>query len=207
MKLMENGAAVEYLVVNQGRPSNSTYYDESCDGVWLMRKDCPVLRQFYSSDVNDYANGVVNSYLNGDFFNTLGTAEQIAVKQVKIPYVTKSGTVMRQGNGLSCKVFLPSCRELGFNANSNFYDDGQPLEYFNGISAPNALLIANWNGAATEWWQRSPKPDSTTTAWTINQSGGATGATASNWKAVRPTLVIDKSVLFDKNTLVLKGAA
>ena len=30
--LMENGAAAEYLVVNQGVPSNSSLYDASCDG-------------------------------------------------------------------------------------------------------------------------------------------------------------------------------
>ena len=30
--LMENGAAAKYLVVNQGKPSGSSLYDDSCDG-------------------------------------------------------------------------------------------------------------------------------------------------------------------------------
>ena len=38
VKLMEGGTAVEYLVVNQGIPSNSSLYDASCDGTWLLRK-------------------------------------------------------------------------------------------------------------------------------------------------------------------------
>ena len=32
VKLMEGGTAVEYLVVNQGIPENSSLYDASCDG-------------------------------------------------------------------------------------------------------------------------------------------------------------------------------
>ena len=34
VKLKENGAAVNYIVVHQGKPSSS--YDSSCDGTWLL---------------------------------------------------------------------------------------------------------------------------------------------------------------------------
>ena len=32
VKLMENGTPVEYIVVNQGKPYDSSLYDDSCDG-------------------------------------------------------------------------------------------------------------------------------------------------------------------------------
>lgn len=32
VKLTENGTPVEYIVVNQGIPGNSSLYDSSCDG-------------------------------------------------------------------------------------------------------------------------------------------------------------------------------
>ena len=40
VKLMGGGTAVDYLVVNQGIPSNSDLYDAGCNGRWLLRKDC-----------------------------------------------------------------------------------------------------------------------------------------------------------------------
>ena len=86
VKLMEGGTAVEYLVVNQGIPGNSNLYDASCDGTWLLRKDIHSERQWNSSNVNDYANSTINTWLNGDFFNSFGSVEQAAIKQVKIPY-------------------------------------------------------------------------------------------------------------------------
>lgn len=54
VKLMEGGTAVEYLVVNQGIPENSSLYDASCDGTWLLRKDIHSNRQWHTSDVNEY---------------------------------------------------------------------------------------------------------------------------------------------------------
>ena len=46
VKLMEGGTAVDYLVVNQGIPSNSSLYDSSCNGTWLLRKDIHSERQW-----------------------------------------------------------------------------------------------------------------------------------------------------------------
>ena len=108
VKLMEGGTEVEYLVVNQGIPSNSNLYDASCDGTWLLRKDIHSERQWNSSNVNDYANSTINTWLNGDFFNSFGSVEQAAIKQVKIPYRAgygSDGSAQSGANGLSCKVF------------------------------------------------------------------------------------------------------
>ena len=37
VKLKVNGAAKEFIVVHQGKPSS--LYDESCNGTWLLMKD------------------------------------------------------------------------------------------------------------------------------------------------------------------------
>ena len=83
VKLMEGSTAVEYLVVNQGIPSNSSLYDASCDGTWLLRKYIHSERQWNTSNVNKYESSAINTWLNGEFFNALGSAEQAAIKQVK----------------------------------------------------------------------------------------------------------------------------
>ena len=115
--LMENGVTTEYLVVNQGNPSGSSLYDDSCDGTWLLRKDIKEKRQWNSSDVNDYENSLIHPWLNGDFFNQFGVIEQSIIKQVKIPYRAGQGqgtTITGGSSGLSTKVFLLSAAELNW---------------------------------------------------------------------------------------------
>lgn len=51
VKLTENGTPVEYIVVNQGIPENSSLYDSSCNGTWLLRKDLYSERQWNTSDL------------------------------------------------------------------------------------------------------------------------------------------------------------
>ena len=44
--LPESGSRVEYIIVNQGIPQNSTSYDDSCDGTWLLRKGTNTYHQY-----------------------------------------------------------------------------------------------------------------------------------------------------------------
>lgn len=67
VKLMEGGSAVEYLVVNQGIPSNSSLYDASCDGTWLLRKDIRELLAYNSSENNSYKESAAHNYINDTF--------------------------------------------------------------------------------------------------------------------------------------------
>ena len=61
VKLMEGSAAVEYLVVNQGIPSNSNLYDASCNGIWLLRKDCS-LNMIWNENTNALNYSTSNIY-------------------------------------------------------------------------------------------------------------------------------------------------
>ena len=210
VKLMENGAAVEYLVVNQGIPSNSNLYDASCDGTWLLRKDVHSNQKWNTSDVNIYETSAINTWLNGDFFNSLGSVERATVKQVKIPYRHgggDGGTNQSGANGLSCKVFLLSCYELGWTtSNSSMYPvDGAKLDYFIAGSAGKSLRIAHLNGTVNVWWTRSPYASGTSNAWFIQTDGNSNSSGASNSLGIRPALVLPGNALFDKTTMLLKG--
>lgn len=210
VKLMEGGTAVEYLVVNQGIPSNSNLYDASCDGTWLLRKDIHSNRPWDPSYVNKYESSEINTWLNGDFFNSLGNVERATVRQVKIPYRAgggSGGTDQSGANGLSCKVFLLSCYELGWTtSNSSMYPvDGAKLDYFIAGSAGKSLRIAHLNGTVNAWWTRSPYASGTSNAWFIQTDGNSNSSGAANSHGIRPALVLPGNALFDKTTMLLKG--
>ena len=214
VKLMEGGTAVEYLVVNQGIPSNSSLYDASCDGTWLLRKDCHSERKWHTSNVNKYESSAINTWLNGYFFNSLGSAEQAAVKQVKIPYCTGGGnkTINSGANGMSVKTFLLGGYEMGWTSSYNQYfpQDGAKLSYFEsgtGTSANNKR-IANLNGSATYWWLRSPYTGGTSRVWLVSSDGVYDGGDGVSYSSgVRPALVLPSNAVFDETTMLLKGVA
>ena len=207
VKLMEGGTAVEYLVVNQGIPSNSSQYDSSCDGTWLLRKDCPVLRQINGTGYNRWSDGPTATYLDGDFYNSFDDVAKSVIKQVKIPYVDSgSSTSVRRGsNGLSRRVFLLSGTELG-TGHSNMLEEGGRLSYFQYTTVAEEKRISNWNGVPVLYWTRSPKTGGTTNTFAIGERGELTEANVTDWKGVRPVLVIEKTALFSTSG-VLKGAA
>lgn len=209
VKLMESGTAVEYLVVNQGIPSNSDLYDASCNGTWLLRKDCHSNRQWDSANVNKYGSSSINTWLNGDYFSSLGTAEQATIKQVKIPY--RDGGMDQSGAyGLLCKIFLLSGYEVGWTTrdNSDFPVDGAKLSYFDPRTSSFAdyKRIANLNGSATIWWLRSPDTN-TTSVWLVNSNGDYNANGASNSYGIRPALILPSTAKFNAATMLLKGVA
>lgn len=210
VKLMENGAAVEYLVVNQGKPSGSSLYDDSCDGTWLLRKDLVAKNNFNANKAgNIYADSTVDIYLNNDFFNSLGDVEKTTIKQVKIPYVSSAGTSASQqivsigDNGHSCKVFLLGGNEIGLDMDDSV-DDGARLSYF--IKAIAATLIAYYNGTATNWWTRTTDITTTGLIYVVQESGNSmTQSYYGYGYGYRPALILPYTAKFDSTTLILKG--
>ena len=215
VKLMEGGAAVEYLVVNQGIPENSSLYDASCDGTWLLRKYIHSERQWNTSSVNKYESSAINTWLNGDFFNSLGSVEQATIKQVKIPYRHgggSGGTDQSGANGLLCKIFLLGGYEVGFTTSDSSYFpvDGAKLDYFESGTgtSPNKKRISYLNnGSVRSWWLRSPHANATNQACRVTDEGDyATSTTSGSW-GIRPALILPKTALFGETTMILKGVA
>ena len=208
--LNENGSPVEYLIVHHGNP-DSTVYDPSCDGVWLLRKNIYESRQWHSSNNNSYSASTINSYLNTNFLGLFDASTQSAIKQVKIPYNNGVGTsnVIYSGvNGLSAKVFLLGGREVGLISDSSYFpNDGKKLDYFTtGASAnANKVRVAYLNGSATKWWLRSPVTSDSKSSGIIGTSGDSGGNYCSNSNGVRPALILPSNATFDEETNTFKG--
>jgi hypothetical protein len=203
-----NGVLTEFIVIHQGVP-NSTTYDVSCDGTWLMMKNVYIKSAFDSSNT-DYANSDVHAYLNGTFLGLLNTEVQDAINQAKIPYKkgtgTSTSTVQTGSNGLSAKVFLLSSYELGWTT-SNYTSMpviGTCLNYFEGTSATDSKRIGRYSGTATRWWTRTPNK-ATANIMTVGENGNLGSFGYSNSYGVRPALIISKNTLFDEKTHEFKG--
>ena len=203
IKIQENGAPVEYMVVNQGLPSSM--YDASCDGCWVLRKDIAENRAWDSSD-NNYKNSDIQAYLNGNWTSRYEAGILSQIKQVKIPYQNgtgSGGSVASGANGLSCKIFLLSGYEVGFSTSDNSYfpRDGAKLSYFSsgtGTSANNKR-IAKLNGSAADWWLRSPDAGGTHYVWNVYSNGDCRVWDYDNSYGVRPALVLPSTALVDQD--------
>lgn len=173
VKLKVNGADTEFLVVHQGLPGSM--YDASCDGTWLLVKNCWGTQVWSSSGRNDYEQSDANSYLNTSVYSSFDADIRAQIRQVKIPYRSGSGlgTGVRDGSqGLSTKLFLLSAREVGFtttNGNNAVCNDGAKLDYFNngGNTSDSGCQkrIAYYGGTAAIWWLRTPCPDTDYSAY------------------------------------------
>lgn len=187
----------EFLVVHQGNPDQELY-DESCNGTWLLMKDCWEQKQWHSSNANDYENSTIHTYLNTDFLGKFDQNIQKAIVQAKIPYrpsSSTSSTVNSGANGLSCKIFLLSGYEVGWTKTDNQYfpEDGAKLEYFiAGIdSDANNKRIANLKGSsAVIWWLRSPDLNGSDNAWLVLSDGDYSRNNCSRTYGVRPALIL-----------------
>lgn len=198
VKLNVDGALKEFLVVHQGKPSS--IYDNSCNGTWLLMKDCYVSRAWHSSNVNKYESSDIHTYLNNTFLKLLDSNIQEAIKQVKLPYRQNggSGGTDRNGaNGLSTKIFLLSGYEVGWTTSDNSYFpvDGAKLDYFAASSGGNSKRIAYLNGSAANWWLRSPYTYRTGNVWYVRTSGYYDDLNASDSRGIRPALILPSTLL------------
>ena len=134
VKIRENGVLADFIIIHKGLPSGM--YDASCNGVWVLRKDCN--KQALCWDENnksDYENSTIRAWLENTYYNFFDSGTKSIIKQVKIPFKKgegkKSGGVQSGTSGLLCHCFLISCAEACcINIGSKAYADGAPLSYF-----------------------------------------------------------------------------
>lgn len=211
VKLKVDGTLRDFIVVHQGKPSS--LYDASCDGTWLLLKDCLEQKRWHSANTNDYKNSEIHSYLNNTWLNKLDANIRAQVKQVKLPYVngTANSAVASGANGLSCKIFLLSGYEVGFTQSDNSYFpvDGARLAYFENGTGTSALnkRIANYNGSATDWWLRSPFTNGTGNAWYVYTNGSYYINYCTGTCGIRPALVLPSSLLVSDDGSVTTNTA
>lgn len=199
IKLNLNGTPWDWLVVHQGLPSS--IYDASCDGTWLLLKDCYENRQWNSSNVNELESSTIQSYLNGDFLQLFDPKVQSAIKQVKIPYRSgggTSGTDQSGANGLTCKIFLLSVNEVGGGDVLYAPQDGSKLDYFNSTTGADAKRIAYMSGAATDWWTRSPRTDQ---VFRVNTRGSIERGACTRVYGIRPAIILPSDFIITDDML------
>lgn len=197
VKIAVNGTLRDFLIVHQGLPSS--LYDDSCNGTWLLMKDVYETRQWNSSNVNDYANSTIHSYLNSYFLWMFESNIQNAIKQVKIPYVNGTGgsAVASGANGLSAKIFLLSGYEVGWTTSDNegFPVDGAKLDYFAAGWGGNSKRIAYLGGSAIYWWLRSPNNNFINYVWYVTIHGDHSTLEPSIGCGIRPAFILPSDTL------------
>lgn len=214
--IREGNSLAEYLVVNQGIPGNFSLYHENCDGTWIMRKNLHSSR-IWSSTNNDLAYAEIGKWLDGDYFNSLGSIEQEVIKQVQITWCNGTG----QNGGMNtspelgyyAKVFLPSCYELGFTTatHAGIFEDGAVLKYFEGVSITHdERRIAYLDGVVTQWWTRMAEKYSTTAVAAVditteNYGGVTLGKQCTETAGVRPMMILPKNTLIYAGSRMIKG--
>lgn len=209
VKIKVNGASKDFIVVQQGNPNTSTY-DSSCNGTWLLMKDIYTTSTFGNS--NSYKDSSIHTYLNGTFYNLIDSDIRNAIKQVKIPYQngTGSGGSLATGsNGLSTKVFLLSGYEVGWTTSDNGYfpKDGVRLAYFGNSSSGNSKRIAYNGSSAAVWWLRSPGTDFNFNVWLVDTVGSSGDGWCGNSCGVRPAFILPSTlVVSDDGTVSVNTA-
>lgn len=211
-----NNVRTEFLVVHKGNP-DASLYDASCDGVWLLMKDCFLTATWHYQASNAYATANANTFLNsttqGGFLEQFGENIQNIIKNVKIPYCigNSSATVNSGADGLSVKVFLLSAIEVGFrtsdiSGSGNLPVDGAKLAMFDeGIgTTANAKRIANYSSSATQWWLRSPTIWNDEDAYYVSTKGAGAFTTVSNSHyGYRPCFIIPHDTKLDANNNIV----
>ena len=198
-----DGVLTEFLVVHQGNP-DTTLYDSSCDGTWLLMKDVYTKSAINSAsnNYNNYENSTVHNYLNNTFIGLLDSDIQSAIKQVKIPYTYgyHSYSYIKSGSdGLPAKVFLLSAYELGWTTSndSRIPIDGACLEYFENLPATDTMRISYYNGTVSYWWLRSEYTYDGWLLWLVAQDGSCTYANSTTSFGVRPAFILPSEILVD----------
>lgn len=220
--IKDRATSKEFLVVHQGNP-DSSLYDESCDGTWLLMKDIQSSvfwdvdsydnsgSQLIQARSNNFRDARILYSLDPEFLGRLSSNVQSIIKQAKIPYayhdsVSDEYKVASGSNGVSTKIFLLSGIEVGgYGIDQNEYRmDGATLDYFRG--ADGQKRIANFNSANTAWWLRSPMTAKSqdyyvhTNVWAVAKDGSFSYHNCTGYNGMRPAFIIDRDTPIDQST-------
>ena len=134
INLPVNGVMVPHRVVHIGNP-DSELYDSSCDGVWVLRIGNIKNGKWNESNENTLPNSTIMQTMSS-YLADYDSAVQSAIKTVKIPYCAGDGSssVNSGANGLECKVFPLSAKEVGLDeilsSTEILPTDGAKLDYY-----------------------------------------------------------------------------
>ena len=196
VKVKESDTDVDYIIIQQGNP-DTTMYDASCDGTWLLRKTIKQNTAWNTTSSNDYATSTINSStLNTDILNSLNIKD--IVSTVKIPLYT-NGSVQTGSSGYETKVFLLSSEEVGCTNVGSVPHEGAILSYFSGTnsSGRDNKRIFLLNSSANMWWTRTPVTSGTSAACLISTIGAPTtdGYSVRESQGILPAFIVPSDTL------------
>lgn len=175
----------DFILTNLGAP-NSSY--KNANGAWLTQKDiCTDEVRF--SDKNDqaYAKSSIKTWLENTYLNYIDSKLQPYILTPTLP-IAKGSSI--GATTITTKVFLLSITETGATTLSN---DGSKLSYF----SDNNSRIAYYGNSPKTWWTRSPFSNNSHYVFCVYTDGGQGFSFASGSYGVRPTFIVDSSLLVD----------
>ena len=125
------GTRTEFIVVHHGIPA-STQYHSSCDGTWVLMKDCHSSEYCGSSNYSNYSwTGNLHVFFNGDFFNSIEADVRNSIKHVSIPCIGGTGEWQYTVGNLDAYIFALSAYEVGLaGTDGSLPGLGAVLDYF-----------------------------------------------------------------------------
>lgn len=215
-----NGVSTEFIIVHQGNP-NTSIYDASCNGTWVLMKDIYVKKATYERNDRDNS---VTSYLKGEFYDLLDSKTKAVIKTVKVPYwyydriANSSGGydytnyAFKSGSsGYSANVFYLSADEVWdanlTNVGVNLND--VTLDYFKGVTTDSEKLCAFYAGTKTSWVVRRAFGSTSVSIVSNRYAGQNTMRVGSQNNSslvpygVRPCMILDPSAAVDPTTMEL----
>ncbi len=199
VKLKEDGVLQNYIIVHKGNP-DPEIYDESCDGVWLLRQDVIITMAWNNDEqdnmVCDWALSEIKPWLKETMEGKFQSEIQNAIKTVGIPYQKKKATagydiVIKHYS----KFFLLSILEVG-GTNQVTLKDGKKLAYFDVTDEVDEKRIANYQGNPENWWLRTPY--TLTSPYQITWKGGIGHDILDYERGIRPAMILP-TTLFVKD--------
>lgn len=188
-----SGAEYEFIIVNQGLPSSGNY-DSSCNGTWLMVKDCLNTIK-YDKDSKLYGTSNAKDWVENSLYGALENGLRGVIKTVKIPYSSASNTVSSGVSGLETRIFLPSAAEVGFEISSEYNAEGAALPYF----SSDSNRIAKYNGAEIVWATRTPVKTGVENIVVVSSEGTQTTGACTLEYGMRPIIIIYNTCLVDED--------
>lgn len=201
VKINENGSAVNYIIVHKGKPSSD--YDDSCDGVWLLRQARYGIRAWDGTSASDcskvYNQSDIDIFLNSSYLNRFDEDIRNAIKTVRVPYTATDITD-------ELKIFLLSGYEVGLSETRYMMKGGAKLDYFiEGTSAEacdlRKLAYSGSDSKLAYWYLRSCY-SLDIYVWYIAQNGGCSTFYPYVTSGVRPAFIMPANLTVDDDGFV-----
>lgn len=195
-----DSVSTEFLVVHQGNPDSSKY-DTSCDGTWILAKYVYALLAWANSNSTSYLpynTSLVDTYAQDVFFNKLDDGIQGIIKQANLPVnPTKySGSLT-----IARKIFVPRVAEV-IDSDTYVEDYSAILDYFKNKNS--SARIAYYQGNPKAYWLRNDAYDATSYSerrgYTITTDGVLNYEKITNSLGFRPMLILSsEEALYDSD--------